>query len=99
MVLSAVVAFAMVLALGFVRLGIASVNATRAQRAADLAALSGAQQLASSTTARSCGRASGIAKTNGADLLSCDVRGWSLRVTVRYRSVTRSAAAALSAGP
>ena len=98
-VLVAVLAVAMAFMVGFARLGIAGVHAARAQHAADLAALGGAQGLAAGTVPNACGSAGHVATANGAHMVRCEVRGWSLRVVVRYASVTRSAAAALRADP
>ncbi|MGB2758265.1 MAG: Rv3654c family TadE-like protein [Acidimicrobiia bacterium] len=98
-VLLAVVALALLVAVGIANLGLVSVGAQRAQRAADLAALAGATRLSTDTPASACAIAEAFAQANGAHLLSCQVRGWALRVRVHYGFVTRSAAAALSAVP
>jgi len=80
---AAIIAVAMLLCTAFMRLGGAAVDKSRANTAADAAALAGADRLALGRTAsEACSIARSTALANGARLLVCSSDPSAIQVTV-----------------
>lgn len=85
---------AMMAAIGLVHLGSATINRTRAQNAADAAALSAAFEIAHSHDDQACSSARTTAKRNNAVVTQCNVSYDDVVVSVQMLDDSNAAATA-----